>query len=130
MRHRIRSMDPSARPPRTFTHIPQTLALVWRASRALTVVLAVLTLAAALMPLGVAYAGKAIVDPVVARDYDGTFRWVLVELALAAGLAITSRGLGLVRTVLGARLGVDVNLTILEKAQKLELRHFEDSEFY
>jgi ATP-binding cassette subfamily B protein len=123
-------MDQAARPPRTFTHVPQTLGLVWRASRSLTAALGGLTLVAALLPLGVAYAGKAIVDGVVAHDRDATFTWVLVELAFAAGLAISARGLGVVRTILGSRLGVDVNLTILEKAQKLDLRHFEDSEFY
>jgi ATP-binding cassette, subfamily B, bacterial len=123
-------MDASARQGRTFTHIPGALRLVWGASRPLTLALAVLTLVAALLPLGVAYAGKAIVDSVVAHARDATLTWVVVELAFAAGLAVTMRGLGLTRTVLGARLGVDVNVTILEKAQTLELRHFEDSEFY
>ncbi|MHB8879472.1 MAG: ABC transporter ATP-binding protein, partial [Myxococcaceae bacterium] len=113
-----------------FAHTPGTLRLVWRSSPGLTVALAALTLAAALLPLGVAYAGKAIVDAVVAHSREATLRWVLVELALAVGLALAARGLSLVRTVLGARLGVDINTLILEKAQTLELRHFEDSEFY
>ncbi|MEZ4311249.1 MAG: ABC transporter ATP-binding protein/permease [Polyangiaceae bacterium] len=40
------------------------------------------------------------------------------------------RGLGLVRSVLGARLGLDINVEILEKALTLELSHFEDPEVY
>jgi ATP-binding cassette subfamily B protein len=36
----------------------------------------------------------------------------------------------LVRSVLGSRLGNDINIAILERAQRLELRHFEDAEFY
>jgi ATP-binding cassette subfamily B protein len=113
-----------------FTQVPGTLRLVWKSSARLTLALAVLTLLAALLPLGIAYAGKAIVDAVVAKSSEATLRWVLVELGLAVGLAITSRGLSLVRTVLGSRLGVDINRLILEKALTLELRHFEDSEFY
>ena len=34
------------------------------------------------------------------------------------------------RSLLGARLGVDINVAILEKALTLELRHFEDGRFY
>ena len=59
-----------------------------------------------------------------------TTRWVITELALAAGLAACLQGLGLVRQTVGGRLGLDINLTILEKAMALDLRHFEDSEFY
>jgi ATP-binding cassette subfamily B protein len=111
-------------------HVPATLRLVWRSSAPLTVALALTTFVAALLPLAVAWAGKAIVDAVVARASDATLRWVLVELGLAIALAGVYRGLSLLRTVLGARLGVDINVTILEKALTLELSHFEDSEFY
>jgi ATP-binding cassette subfamily B protein len=38
--------------------------------------------------------------------------------------------LGLVRQLVGLRLGIDLNVRILEKALRLELQHFEDSEFY
>jgi len=92
--------------------------------------LAALTLAAAVLPLGIAYAGKRIVDAVVNGSADGTLRWVLVELAVVATQALVQRGLALVRTVMGARLGVDINVAILEKAIALDLAHFEDSEFY
>ena len=43
---------------------------------------------------------------------------------------VVQRGLGLVRSVLGARLGVDINVSILEKALGLDLQFFEDPEFY
>jgi len=107
-----------------------TIALVWRSSPPLTATLAGLTLAASAMPLGVAYAGKQIVDAVVLGSKNATVRWVLIELGIVAAQALVMRGLGLARTVLGARLGVDINVAILEKALGLELRHFEDSEFY
>jgi ATP-binding cassette, subfamily B, bacterial len=107
-----------------------TLHLVWRSSPAMTVALGVLTLVGGLVPLGVAYAGKRIVDAVVAHAPDATLRWVAFELALVVALALVQRGLGLVRSLLGARLGIDINVTILEKAQALDLRYFEDADFY
>jgi ATP-binding cassette subfamily B protein len=107
-----------------------TLRLVWRSSPPQTTALAVFTLVAGLIPLGIAYVGKRIVDGVVAHSRQETLRWVLVELALVVGLAGVTRGLGLVRSVLGARLGIDINVAILEKAQALDLKWFEDSEFY
>jgi ATP-binding cassette subfamily B protein len=108
----------------------RTLGLVWRSSPASTLALAVLTLAAALLPLGIAYAGKRIVDAVVAGSSAETLRWVLLELAIVAGQALVQRTLALVRQLLGARLALDINVMILEKARTLELRHFEDGEFY
>jgi len=72
----------------SFEHTPRTLGLVWRSSRAGTVVVGILTLACALIPLGVAWAGKQIIDAVVRHGADATLRWVLVELALVAALAL------------------------------------------
>jgi ATP-binding cassette, subfamily B, bacterial len=114
----------------SLAHTRMTLRLVWRSSPPQTVALAVLTLVGGLVPLGVAYAGKKIVDAVVAHDRQATLHWVLIELGLVVVLALVQRGLGLVRSVLGLRLGVDINVTILEKALGLDLRYFEDSEFY
>jgi ATP-binding cassette subfamily B protein len=107
-----------------------TLALVWASSWTMTAALAVMTLAGGIVPLGVAYAGKRIVDAVVAHSRDATVRWVLVELALVVVLALVQRGLALVRSLLGARLGIDINVTILQKALGLDLRFFEDPDFY
>jgi ATP-binding cassette subfamily B protein len=104
--------------------------LVWRSSRPLTVALATITLVVAAVPPAIALAGKRIVDAVVAKSSDDTVKWVGVELALVILQATLTRGLGLVRSVLGSRLGTDVNVAILERATALELRHFEDPEFY
>jgi ATP-binding cassette subfamily B protein len=114
----------------SFSHTPRTLALVWRSSPRSTLGLAVLTLFSAGLPLLIAYAGKAIVDQVVARSVTGALHWVLIELGLVAVQALVIRSLTLVRQLLGARLAIDINVLILEKALTLELRHFEDPEFY
>jgi ATP-binding cassette subfamily B protein len=108
----------------------RTLVLVWRASPWATALLAGLTLISAVLPLGVAYAGKGIVDGVVAVSSRATMRWVIIELAIVGGQALTQRALGFVRQLLGARLSVDINVMILDKALTLELRHFEDGRFY
>jgi ATP-binding cassette, subfamily B, bacterial len=108
----------------------RAFALVWRSSRALTVALALLTVVVAAVPPAIAYTGKRIVDEVLLGSLDGTVRWVAVELGLVALQASLTRGLGLVRSILGSRLGTDVNVAILERATALELRHFEDADFY
>ena len=111
-------------------HIRRTLALVWASSAWLTFAIAVVTVTLAAVSPAIAWAGKRIVDEVVRKSADGTLRWVLVELALVVGQATLRRGAGLVRNVLGSRLGTDINVAILERASKLELRHFEDPDFY
>jgi len=104
--------------------------LVWKSSKPLTVALAAITLLVAAVPPAIAFAGKRIVDAVVAKSSHDTMQWVGVELGLVVLQATLTRGLGLVRSILGSRLGTDVNVAILERATALELRHFEDPEFY
>ena len=111
-------------------HIRRTLRLVWQSSPSMTIALGVLTVIGALAPVGVVYVGKRIVDAVVAHSREATLHWVLIELALVVTLALVQRGLALTRSLLGARLGIDINVAILEKALGLELRWFEDPEFY
>lgn len=114
----------------SFGHVPATLALVWRSSPKRTFFLGLLTVASAGLPLAVAWTGKLIVDAVVAQSVPLALQWVGVELALVAGLALLQRVMGYLRQTLGARLALDINVMILDKALTLELRHFEDSEFY
>jgi ATP-binding cassette subfamily B protein len=108
----------------------RTLRLVMTSSPGLLFAMAGLTLVSAVVPIVIAYAGKRIIDAVVAADVELTVRWVLLELASVTALALALRGTGLVRSLLGARLGVDVNVQILEKAVGLDLSFFENAEFY
>jgi ATP-binding cassette, subfamily B, bacterial len=124
----------------SFSQTGRTLAMVWRSSPGGTIALAAMTVVSAALAPAIAYVGKIIVDAVVeARSATGAqadaavmraVSWVGIELALVAGSALVERGLGLVRQLVGSRLGIDVNSRILEKALTLELRHFEDSEYY
>jgi ATP-binding cassette subfamily B protein len=119
-----------------FRYSRRALALVRDTNQTLLLALAALTLVAGLMPAAVAWVGAQIVDAVVtaARASNGeihaVLRWVLIEGLLVAVLAATQRGLSLCQALLRAQLGQRVNVMILEKALTLELRHFEDSEFY
>ncbi|HEY2368120.1 MAG TPA: ABC transporter ATP-binding protein, partial [Polyangiaceae bacterium] len=117
-------------PKSAFAHTPRTLGLVWRASPGLTLSLALTTLVTAVLPLGIAWIGKRIIDAAVAHDTHATLRYVGFELAIVGALALASQGRDLTSQILGARLSLDVNLDILTKATKLELVHFEDAKFY
>ncbi|HKA88908.1 MAG TPA: ABC transporter ATP-binding protein [Haliangiales bacterium] len=114
----------------SFAYTPRAMRMVWKSSPRGSILLGVLTLAAAIVPLGIAWVGKAIIDAVVAGSAAATVRYVLVELGLIVLQAGIQRGLGLTRQLIGARLGIDINLQILEKALTLGLPQFEDSETY
>ena len=118
-----------------FSYTARAVELVWATSRPLTFVIAGLTLIAGLLPGGIAWTGKQLIDAVVAgANGDGTAEAALWWLGLEAGLVVTmaaaQRGLRVAQSLLRAQLGHRVNVMILDKAQQLELVHFEDSEFY
>jgi len=126
--------------PEVFQYTRHALELVWGTSQRLTVALALLTLAAGVLPAGIAWIGAQIVDAVVsaiaaqrasgATDLTPVLEFVVLEGLLVAALAAVQRGLSTCQSLLRAQLGQRVNEMILEKALTLELRHFEDSEFY
>jgi ATP-binding cassette subfamily B protein/ATP-binding cassette subfamily C protein len=120
-----------------FRQVPGTLRLVWEADRGGAIAVAALTLVLALLPAGIAWVGKLIVDGVVLAARTGAEAdrarvggLVAVELALMAVQLSAGRLLSLRRELLRGVLGNAVNERILAKALALELRHFEDAEVY
>lgn len=120
-----------------FRYSREALGLVWTTDKGLTITLAALTIFAGVIPGAIAYVGKLIVDAVVlatetgqAADRSMVLRWIGVEAVLVVLMAAAQRGLTIAQSLLRALLGQRVNVMILEKAQTLELSHFEDSEFY
>ncbi|MEZ5462089.1 ABC transporter ATP-binding protein [Dokdonella sp.] len=123
-----------------FRFSARAVQLVWSTSRALTIGLALLTLAAGLLPAGIAWVGAQIVDSVVdtaravqidpATDLAPLFWLVALECLLVVAMAAAQRGISFCQSLLRAQLGQRVNVMILEKALTLDLAHFEDSEFY
>jgi len=118
----------------------RAITLVWSTHRALTIGLGVLTIAAGLMPAGIAYIGKLIVDAVVVAidanrsgagaDYARVLELVALEGIVVAALAGAQRGIGFCQSLLRVLLSQRVNLLILDKALTLTLAQFEDSELY
>ncbi|MDP2304923.1 MAG: ABC transporter ATP-binding protein [Pseudomonadota bacterium] len=115
--------------PRT---VARALGLVAGTSPGATVILAVLTLIAGVLPAGIAYVGKLIVDGVLDAKGDPTsaLRALALEASLIVTLAAVQRGLSITESLLRAQLGQRVNVLILKKALTLDLTHFEDATVY
>jgi ABC-type multidrug transport system fused ATPase/permease subunit len=119
-----------------FRYSGRAMSLVWNTSSILTIILATLTLVAGLLPAAIAYIGKLIVDAVVLAAGDGNgdisqpLLYVGLEAVAIAILAGSQRGISICQSLLRVLLAQKVNILILEKALKLDLRQFEDSEFY
>lgn len=115
-----------------FAYARRAIELVWATNRGLTIVIAILTLVAGLLPPAIAWVGAQIVDGVVQYQGDPVpaLTWVAVELGLVAFMAAISRGQNVTQSLLRAELGHRVNRMILEKALTLDLEQFEDSSFY
>ncbi len=120
-----------------FRYSKEALRLVWTTDKGLTLLLLALTIFAGVIPGAIAYIGKLIVDAVVlatktdlAADRWMVLKWIGMEAVLIILMAAAQRALMVSQSLLRALLGQRVNVMILEKAQTLELSHFEDSEFY
>ncbi|MEH2137495.1 ABC transporter ATP-binding protein [Nostoc sp.] len=124
-----------------FRYSGRAVSLVWTTSRSLTILLASLTIVAGLLPAAISYISKLIVDAVVFASqvnsqnngfvniYPSLF-YVGLEAIAVILLAGGQRGIIICQSLLRALMGQRVNVLILEKALTLDLRQFEDSEFY
>ncbi len=128
-----------------FAYSRSALQLVWTTNKALSMALGVLTIAAGVLPAGMAYVGALIVDAVIhaadlhrhgggplshAGQLSDVMKFVALEALLVALTSLAQRGISLTQSLLRAQLGQRVNVMILEKALTLDLTQFEDSEFY
>ncbi|MBD2627989.1 ABC transporter ATP-binding protein [Trichormus variabilis] len=125
-----------------FRYGGRAVSLVWTTSHSLTILLAILTLVTGLLPAAISYIGKLIVDAVVFAssqvnsdsngvvNNSGALLYVGLEAIAVVLLAGSQRGITICQSLLRALLGQRVNVLILEKALTLDLRQFEDSEFY
>lgn len=120
-----------------FRYSGRAVQLVWTTSAAMTIALAALSIIGGVLPAGVAYVGKLIVDGVLKAFQTGSLelrseavQWIVVEAGLIVVLAAVQRGVSIMRSLLRAQLGHRVNVMILDKALTLDLIHFEDSELY
>lgn len=119
-----------------YRNFAEAVRLAFEVSRGLVWSYLLLGVVDALLPVGIAWVGKQIVDAVVVilsspspRDASAAIRYVSLEGALVVGKLITSQGLGYIAEVLRARMAVHVELVVATKAQRLSVKHFEDPKF-
>lgn len=136
-REGARAKDRKVTTKELLEQLPRTLSLVWKADKINAVVLFTLTLLQALLPAGLAYVGKLIINAVVKAstshdegDRQLVFRYVALELGLAVLMLGLGRAANFARELLRMSLGNVINEQLLEKSLTLELRHFEDSKTY
>jgi len=144
----------------TLVGLPRVLGLVWGASRALTIILALATVLAGIVPTAQAYTTKLLVNAVVhgillhrtAHAVDNTrldipLLWgslqspvigvmgvvvalALIQLLISAFSALLQTFSNISQQLLQERVGQRVQLLIMERSSTLDLAFFEDAASY
>jgi ATP-binding cassette, subfamily B, bacterial len=125
---------------RALRHLPRLLRLVWETEPRYVVGILALRVARALVPLGVLWVGKLIVDEVVSAialaGTGATIDWVRIGELLALELIIALVGEGLSRvsalleSLLGDLFANRTSVELMRHAATLDLEQFENSEIY
>lgn len=127
-------------------NIPPFLAMVWKASRTLTLAMIILRLLRALMPVAMLWVGKLIIDQVVGLSSlpghpetlsgwwhsglaSGLIALVAAELALALTQDILGRLVSYTDSLLQEKLVIDISIRLMDHAGDLDLASFEDPAF-
>lgn len=110
--------------------------MVAAVDRTLLTVLVVLQILDALGLVAIAWVGKQIIDTIVVaighpppRPLSPALFWVGIELGLLIGRALIGQIQTFVQGILRSKLGLHVNLLILEKAARVGYARFEEPEF-
>ena len=106
------------------------LKLAWGCSPSLVLVTLLLTTLGSALPTAIVYAGKAIIDAVLAHTSQMTLSWVSIELCLVCGLVTVQRTGLFTRNLLGTRLTLEINSSVLKKSSSLTLDQIENAEYY
>jgi len=116
------------------------LVMVWQTHRGYVTAIVALRALRALVPLAVLWVGKLIIDwaktGMDAHHAGLPLHWDALAVLLVAGLAIAVAGDALARagtlveSLLGDLFSNRVSVRLMEHAATLDLRHYEDSEFY
>ena len=139
------AFDPMERPTwrqrlEALRNVRPLLGMVWETHRAYTAAIVALRILRAFVPLAVLWIGKLIIDGVVtamrAHAAGRTVSWEYLGELLVLGLAIAivgdalARAGTLVESLLGDLFSNRISVRLMEHAATLDLRHYEDSEFY
>ncbi|MBA3259499.1 MAG: ABC transporter ATP-binding protein, partial [Gemmatimonadales bacterium] len=125
---------------RALRHLPRLLRLVWQTEPRYVVGILLLRVARSLVPLGILWVGKLIVDQVVRAiavvGAGGSVPWEPLAELLAIELAIALVGEGLSRvsalleSLLGDLFANRTSVELMRHAATLDLEQFEDAEIY
>jgi ATP-binding cassette subfamily B protein len=118
--------------------VPRVLALVWKADRKQTLIMAVMTVAQAAVPVSQVYLSKLLIDAVVnaIRHTGGTVNarpivvLALLQLVVAAASSLFNTLANISQQLLQERVSLDVQLQVMEQAGRLDLGFFEDAKSY
>ncbi len=117
-------------------NLPSFFRLIWECSPSLTAMNASMRIVRALLPLGMLFVGKLIIDEVVFLsgsddpDFQRAGVLVLIELCLAVTTDLMGRGVAVADSLLGDLVSHDISLRLMDQSTRLDIAHFEDSEFY
>src|ERR1051325_9488611 len=117
-------------------NVPSLLKLVWSAGRCLCVCSILSRGAAAVVPVGVLWVSKRILDEVVLltrherASPERIWHLLIIEFALVVAGDIISRVTNLCDAILGDRFTQSVNIKLLEHANRLDLETFESPAFH
>lgn len=134
------SQNPVAKFLSVFQYSGVALEIVWSTSAKLTIVMALTTVVAGVLPAAIASVGGLFVDVVSNAFQDNgsnaeqirndALFYVFVEAGLVVLMTGAQRVNTICQSILRVLLGNKINVMILEKALTLELAHFEDAEYY
>ena len=121
-----------------FKNIPLFFKLVWQTSPSLTFLNGFLRIAQSVLPLGLLYTGKLIIDQVVILTSHGNenmphthlWRLVILEFCLVLLMTALGRTVNLIDNLLGELLTYRTSIKLMTHAATLDLDQFEDAEFY
>jgi ATP-binding cassette, subfamily B, bacterial len=129
---------------RATRHLPRLLRLVWETHPGYSTAMVALRGLRALLPVGVLWVGKLIIDTVVAavghpsgagngnavHPYEGLAVLVAAEFGLAVLGEILARASALVESLLGDLVANRTSVELMEHAANLDLEQLENSEIY
>jgi len=117
--------------------LPRFLGRVYKTHRGLFLANTLLRLLKALLPIGLLWVGKEIIDEVVdlstmsaPRDLNTIYWLIGIELGLAILSDVASRLVSLTDGLLGDLYANASSIELIQKTAKVDLQHLEDSEFY
>lgn len=125
-------------------HLPRLLRLVWQTHPGYSTAMIALRALRAVLPVGVLWIGKLIIDGVVAalshgrivagdhkgHPYEGLAILVGAEFGLAVAGEILARGSALVESLLGDLVANRTSVELMGHAASLDLEQLENSEIY